>query len=286
MGKRIAILLILITGFILEPVTAAAADDPLILGVFPRRNLTITIKLYTPLARYLSAELKREVILVSSRNFPNFWKGVQQRRYDIVHYNQYHYVKSRRRYGYQVILKNEEFGRSKIAAAIGVRKDSGINSLRNLRGQTIIFGGGKQAMVSYIMATYLLRKAGLKAGQYQEIFAINPPNAMIATYFGKAKASGVGDIVHRLPSVRQKIDTDQMRYIAIGKAYAHLPWAVKHTMPPALRHKIQRVLTNLDKTERGRAILKRAGLTDLAIATDREYNPHRWIIYRVLGEKY
>lgn len=279
-------MVLLLAGFILHPAIAATEDDPLIMGVFPRRNLTITIKMFSPMARYLSKKLGHQVKLVTSRNFPDFWQEVKDRRYDIVHYNQYHYIKSHKEFGYQVILKNEEFGKSTISGAIIVRRDSDIRSLQDLKGKTIIFGGSRQAMVSYIMTTHLLRKAGLKAGHYQEIFALNPPNAFIATYFRKADAGGVGNIASKLPIVSNKIDTSKMQFIAISKPLVHLPWAVKSTMKPSLRTKIQSLLADLYKTREGKRILKQAGLTNLIVATDQQYNPHRWISYRVMGIKY
>src|SRR5690606_13999752 len=107
-----------------------------------------TVSMYTPLARHLSERLKRQVILVTSRDFESFWVGVTEGRYDIVHYNQYHYIHSTDIY--RVVGHNEEFGKGAVAGALYVRKDSGIKDLSQLRGRTIVFGGGKDAMLSYI----------------------------------------------------------------------------------------------------------------------------------------
>jgi len=137
---------------------AAFAEDELTLGVFPRRNSAETAKLFSPMAAYLGERLGRKVTLVTSKNFESFWEAVREQRYDIVHYNQYHYIRSAQ--NYQVVAHIEEFGKSTLAGAIYVRKDSGITDLAQLRGRTIIFGGGEDAMISYIAARYLLERAG------------------------------------------------------------------------------------------------------------------------------
>jgi len=71
------------------PGPALAVEDPLVLGIFPRRNAVDTVRMFTPLAQYLSRRLGREVRVETSKDFESFWQGVIQRRYDIVHYNQF-----------------------------------------------------------------------------------------------------------------------------------------------------------------------------------------------------
>jgi phosphonate transport system substrate-binding protein len=255
------------------------------MGVFPRRNFTTTIKMFTPLADHLSKKLGRKVQLVVGQDFDNFWQDVSNERYDIVHYNQYHYLKSHKENGYRVIAKNEEFGSSMIVASIVVRKDSNIKSLKQLKGKKIMFGGNRQAMVSYIMATYILRQAGLKSGHYWENFAINPPNACLTTFFRQSDASGIGEVVLRLPIITKRIAVSEIKPIAKSRPIHHLPWAVKKSMKKEDRQKITWILTRLHRSEEGKAILKKAGLTAIRPATDRNYKPLRSIIYTVTGER-
>jgi phosphonate transport system substrate-binding protein len=264
---------------------AAPKSDPLILGVFPRRNMQVTQKIFTPLAEYLSRKLSRPVKLETTHDFASFWDQVKRKRYDIVHYNQYHYLRSHKEFGYQVIAKNEEFGLSKIAGAILVRTDSGINSLQDLKGKKVVFGGGRLAMQAYISASYLLREAGLKPGDYFEQFALNPPKAAIATYYHQAAAAGTGDHVLQLPQVTSQIDTTKMRYLATTKPIAHLPWAVKPGMPKKQAMQIKNLLCGLHDTPEGRKILQTLRLTNILPANDSEYNDHRRIIKAVLNEQ-
>src|SRR5688572_3133657 len=90
--RRLALLLWLIAAAVVAPV-AQAADD-LIMGVFPRRNAAETTNLFTPMADHLGEQVGRKIKLVTARDFESFWLGVTEGRYDIVHYNQYHYIRS------------------------------------------------------------------------------------------------------------------------------------------------------------------------------------------------
>ena len=258
-----------------------AADNPLVLGIFPRNKPADTTTMYTPLANHLSEQLGRKVQLVTSKNFETFWSEVKARRFDIVHFNQYHYVNSSQIY--RVVAYNQEFGRSKVAGAIYVRKDSGITSLSQLRGRTVMFGGGKDAMLSYIAPRFLLMQAGLKESDFTTKFAVSPPNAVLAMYHHQADAAGGGDIVLNLRAVRSAINADEVTLLGKTEALLFLPWAVKRNMDAKLGESIQSILLGLGESDAGKAILKSARTTGLGKAEDKDYDPHRKMTAAVFG---
>jgi len=260
-----------------------AAQDPLVMGIFPRNKATETTTMYTPLANYLSERLGRKVILETSKDFDSFWKGVMERKYDIVHYNQYHYIQSTQ--AYKVIAHNQEFGKDAVAGALFVRKDSGINELAQLRGRTIIFGGGKDAMLSYIAPRFLLMQAGLKEGDFKTEFAVNPPNAALALYNKQADAAGGGDILIDLPVVKNAVNTQELKLLATTEPLLFLPWAVKRTMPAKLGESIQSLLVELGRSDAGKDILKAAMTTGMGKAEDKDYDRHRKMTIAVFGKQ-
>ncbi len=264
------------------PALVVAADS-LLVGVFPRRDAAVTAKLFRPLSRYLQRELGMPVTLEMSPDFDTFIANLNQRRYDLVHLNPYDYVSTHDTLAYDALVQNEEFGEATIKGAIYVRHDSGIRELSQLKGKKILFGGGPRAMMSYIVPTYLLRQAGLNQGDYEETYAINPPNAVLATYLRRADAGGAGEVVRRLPVVTSKIDVGQLDLIAISQPMPHLPWAVKHEMPEALKQRLQALLVNLKESKEGREILKQAQLSALNPVTDQDYDAQREIINSVYG---
>lgn len=262
---------------------AQAAEGGLIMGVFPRYKATETTTMYTPLADHLSERLGRKVTLVTSKDFDSFWKGVIEQRYDIVHYNQYHYIHSAK--NYQVVAHAQEFGKDAVAGALFVRKDSGITEISQLRGRTIIFGGGKDAMMSYIAPRFLLMQAGLKEGDFTIEFSINPPNALLALYHKQADAAGGGDILIDLPVVKNAINAQELRLLAKTEPLLFLPWAVKRSMPAKLRDSIRSNLLELDNSATGKQVLRAAKATGIGKSDDRDYDPHRKMTTAVFGRE-
>jgi phosphonate transport system substrate-binding protein len=281
--KHLQRLLLLVTASLILCGELAWAKEPLKLGVFPRRNATVTIKLFKPLAQYLEQQLKREVVLVTEKDFPSFWRGVQQQKYDLVHYNQLHYLQSRNRYGYEVILMNEEQGKSTISAALVTRKDSGITNLKQLKGKSIAFGGDHTAMVSYVANTVLLHRAGLNPGDYRKIYTKNPPNACIAAYQGIVDAAGIGDVALKMPVVRNRIDSAQMHILARSEPLSHLPWAMHKRIDPKTRNAVIRAMLALNKSDTGKTILAKAKLTALHKASDKDYELSQIILNEYNG---
>jgi phosphonate transport system substrate-binding protein len=258
-----------------------AQEEPLVLGVFPRNKATETVTMYSPLVDHLTERLGRKVALVTAKDFDAFWKGVTEGRYDIVHYNQYHFTRSSQ--SYRVIAHNQEFGKNAVAGALFVRRDSGINDVSQLRGRTIIFGGGKDAMLSYIGPRFLLMQAGLKEQDFKSEFAVNPPNAILALFNKQADAAGGGDILIDLQAVKKAIDAKEIKMLAATEPLLFLPWAVKRSMPAALADSIQGTLIELGNTEAGRKVLKTARTTGLFKASDKDYDPHRRMVNAVFG---
>ena len=263
--------------------TLGYAVEPLIMGVFPRRNAAITAKLFRPLSRHLELKLGMPVSLEMSPDFDTFHSNLKQRRYDLVHLNPFDYIRAHENLAYDALVQNEEFGEATIMGAIYVRKDSGIRQLIELKGKKILFGGGPRAMLSYIVPTYLLQQVGLTKQDYEEAYAINPPNAVLATYLRRADAGGAGEVVRRLPVVASKIDVNQLEMIAVSQPLPHLPWAVKQEMPAELKQRLQTLLVDLKHSEKGRKILKQARLSAFNPVTNKDYDPHREIVDAVYG---
>jgi phosphonate transport system substrate-binding protein len=277
---HIAALLGLLAATTFAPIVQAQ-DKALVLGVFPRFNAMDTTTRYTPIAGHLQERLGRKVTLVTSKDFHAFWQGIEERRYDIVQYNQYHFIRSAK--AYQVIAHNKEFGKSTMAGALYVRKDSGITSVAQLRGRTVLFGGGEDAMMAYIAPVYMMLQAGLKKEEFKSQFAVTPINSVIGVFHRQADAAGTGDNVVGQPVIRNAINMDELTALAVSEQLLHLPWAVKRTMPAPLREAVRSSLVDLESSEAGRSVLKAALLTGIGKAEDKDYEPHRKMVRAVMG---
>jgi phosphonate transport system substrate-binding protein len=282
--KVLALAMTLSSGLNCVP-SIAFAD--LTMGIFPRRPAAESAKAFKPLADQLSKVLGEKVTLDVPKNFKEFWAGMKQKKYDLVHLNQYHYIKGHKEMGYKVIAANYEFGSGEIAGALVVRKDSGIKSVADLKGKTVLFGGGKKAMSSYIATTAILKKAGLEAGKdYKAVFAKNPPSSVIGVYNKAADAAGTGDIILKIKGIAKKIDVDQMKYLAESDRFTHLSWAVKGDISEDKAAKIQKAMVELGNNDAGKKVLKAALVEKFLPVNDKDFAKVREITKFATGEEY
>lgn len=263
------------------------ADEPLKLGILPRFRVVETVEYFQPLANYLSTKLGREVQLLPGKDFPSFWQSIASSEFDLVLMNQYQYVKAYKEVGYRVIAKNEEGGATSMVGAVIVRKDSGLQSLSELAGKKILFGGDSHAMIAYIAPKYMLKQAGLIEGKdYEGEFAKNPSVAVVAVGQRFANAAGAGDFALRAESVSKHTDPNELHALARSEPIAQLPWAVKRDMDKPMVTRIRDILLELHASDEGRTVLKSAKLTAIRSADDTDYTLSRKIIKEVLGEDY
>lgn len=248
------------------------ASKKITMGIFPRRPAKATNKLFTPLAKYLESKLGVKVELLISKDFATYNERLNSGAFDLIHLNHLQYINIREKLGYDAIVMNEEFGTSKLKSAIFVGVDSSIKELKELKGKSIIFGGGKSAFISYIGAVKLLKEAGLTKDDYQISFAKNPPSALIALSRKQSDAAAAGNVVIKIPMLKKKGDDKKVKMLASSEDYPHLPWAVKNSMDKDLKTKIKESLLNLKNEPNGASILKSARVTGFNEADDKQYD--------------
>ncbi len=262
------------------------ADDIFRIGIFPRRSVEDSKKMFTPLSAYLEQQLKKKIVLDVPPDMPAFWSRLEEGKYDLVHLNQYHYVRAHAKLGWQAILKNEELGEDTISAALWVLHSSDIRQVSDLREKLIVFGGGDHAMVASIMTRDMLLQAGINDDDYIGMTTIHPMKSIISVYYKQADAAGVSASVVKMPAIKKEIDTEELRLLAKSEPVAHLPWAIRGDIDEETRKRIVNALLSLNDSGSGVNVLKSAGLTGIRAANDSDYDKHREIIKRVLNEQY
>jgi phosphonate transport system substrate-binding protein len=264
---RIACSLLLV----LLPAFAPAADAaPLRFGVFPRWNAQIMVAEFTPLAQALGKAVGRDLRIETDKDFASFMQRVYAREFDLIHVNQLQYLQAHDQAGYEAIAKLCETADCTLRAVIVTRSDSGIGSIAALHGKAVAFGG-RDAMVSHLLARELLRQNGLADSDYRSLFAKNPPNALLTVYNGAADAAGVGTPVFERPEIKRRVDIGRLRVLIESAPLPPLPIAVRGDLDPAVIERLRDALLHLAKTADGSALLTRMGATHFAAAAHAEY---------------
>jgi phosphonate transport system substrate-binding protein len=262
---------------ILPGLTLAADDMPLRFGVFPRWNAQIMVADFTPLAQALGTAIDRKVQIETDKDFASFMRRVYAREFDLIHVNQLQYLQAHDQAGYQVIAKLCETIDCTIRAVIVTRTDAALHSVADLRGKTVAFGG-RDAMVSHILARELLRQHGLPSTDYRAVFAKNPPNALFTAYNGAADAAGVGSPMFESPEIKRRVDVKKLHVLVESDPIPPLPIAVRGDLDRALVKRLRAAMLNLVEGDAGAALLARIGATHFAASEHAEYADLSYLI--------
>lgn len=148
-----AALLVLV--LVLLPVQAAG-DSALVFGVFPYLSPRLMVEQFNPLKDYLERTLGRPIELRSAKDYSSFIEGTGRGDYDFI-FNAPQLARlAQKREGYRPLAQTGY--RIQIIAV--TRKDSKVQVLQDLRGQSISIGA-RMSMTHQIMRDEL-RKVGME----------------------------------------------------------------------------------------------------------------------------
>ena len=104
------------------------------------------------------------------------------------------YVLGHKRYGLEVLLKVERHGKTVYRGEIIVRKDSGIETIDDLKGKTFAFVESSSAS-GHLYAKALLLKHGIVVGEERDtvLFTLSHPSVVLAVVQGKVDAGACFD---------------------------------------------------------------------------------------------
>ncbi len=268
--KKIILLLILITICIFSTNISLDSSDVLKLGIFPRKPVRVIYREFTPFANFLSKKLNIPVRLVLSKSYSTFENKLFNNKIDIAHMNQYQVYLLRNKPQFSVFAMNKEFGTTYLKGAIYVRKNSNISSIEDLKGKTLVFGGGKTAYM-YYSTKKILKSHGLNRGDYTEKYAPTVVSAITALARGIFDAACTGNVVHKLPIVKKNGDHLKVKILTESEPFPHLPWVINNTLPVSLQRKIMNIFYSMHTTQEGRNLLKNIKIQQFIPANNYTY---------------
>jgi len=235
--------------------TSACRQEPagevLRIGYMNCNSEEETRERFTPLTRYLEQQLgvRLEAVPVDTQDFEERYAAGE---FDITHTNSLLYLILHEDHGLELVAteKRGNFG-PRTAGTIIVRKDSGIESLADLKGKRMIFG--PQLAPSGFLAQYsLLLDNGIDPEKDIAYYAFpsgsfKHEKVVYGAYFGAFDAAAAPALDLELMTRDGKIVADDFRVLAQSRIFPYCTFGVNKRVSPELREKLRKVLLALDK---------------------------------------
>ena len=260
---------ILVCGFFfLALVSVAAAgqdDDWLRLGVVPYKSPRTVVQLYHPIASLLMRKLGKSVRVVTADSYEQYLQRIYAKQYDIIVLGSTFYFKAHDRAGYEAVAR----GFPPFRAGIIVRKDSGIDTIEQLRGKTMAAVNVKDRGGYKLQEMALLKKGVDPESEVVVHFRGTFDSVIYAVLSGRDDAGAIRLDALQKPSFAEV--NKKLKIIYTSPENPQFPFAVRSDMDPAMREKIRAALVSItmDSPETA-AILESLNIKGFARITSNE----------------
>lgn len=253
-------------GLLMFSVFASAADElPYVtFGIVPQQSASELAERWTPIMAHLSKVTGRTFKFSTARDIPTFERRLAAGEYDFAYMNPYHYTVFHQRPGYTVFAREN----TKLVGIVVVRKDSPIHSLAELREQTLAFPGPAS------FAATILPLAHFRLSHIPIRTAYVSSHDSVYLSVAKGLYVGGGGVVHTFDALDARL-RDQLRILWRTPPYVPHALAVHPRIDAVLVGQVRRALIDLDRSDTGRAMLRRLDWSAVIGASNSDYDAVR-----------
>jgi phosphonate transport system substrate-binding protein len=252
----------------------------LVIGRVPAENVLRLLRRSQPLIKYLERELGMRVRFQFAKDYEAMIEGMKKKAYDLVLLGPKSYVEGNERTGYYAILKPIRHGKATYRSLIIVRKDSGINTLNNLKGKSFCFTDRESASGYLYPKVFLLKKGIDPDRDFSKVFFTGTHDGVVLNVYHKNFAAGACFDDARKSAFKDEPEKiEELRIIARTPPISNEPFAVRPDLDKKLVEKISKAFLKLGQSPEGGKILEAlypgTGLEGYAKAKDSDYDAVR-----------
>ena len=216
---------------------------------------------YKPFLRYMQDALQMPVKLVQRKTYREINSLIKKGKVDLAFICTGAYIYGNLKKVANVIAIPEVNGKITYNAFIIIHIPSSIHNLRDLRGKSFAFMD-PLSNTGYFYPMDLFKQHGINPKVFfrKTTYTYSHTYSIEAVAQGIVAAASVDGIVYnyvvkRLPKLKQHV-----KILLKSPPFAMPPVVVPKTLQPSLQHRIQKILINMNKNEKGIQILKRIGI--------------------------
>ncbi len=238
-------------------------------GAVPQFEARRLHQIWQPILNYLEKETGHQFEMVGSPTIPAFEAEFLDGTFDFSYMNPYHLILASQLQGYEPIIRDN--GR-KLFGVLTVKKDSGINNVKDLDGKILAFPAPNALGASLQMRQELTDKFGLT---FSSRYVKTHDSVYLNVLLGEAAAGG--GVQKTLNRQQEKIK-NHLTVIHKTTPVAPHPIAAHPRVPQDVVNKVKQALLKLGQSDEGRNILARVPMKKVGPASLDDY-----VILKTMG---
>lgn len=245
MKRHIAIILVLLLTALSGTASAQPAKE-LRISAIPDENPQEMLRIYTPFTEYLIKEVGVPVKFTPVVDYAATVEGLAANRLEMVWYGGLTSVQAARQAkgARRIIMRKED---ADFKSHFITTKDTGIKSLKDLKGKTFSFGSVSSTS-GHLMPRYFLIKNGINPEKDFSKFSFSGAHDATAAWVESARvdAGALNFLVWDKLIETKKVDTDKVTIFWTTPPYVDYVWMVRAGVDKGTVERITKAFLKLD----------------------------------------
>lgn len=245
------------------------------IGLIPEQNIFNQMERYDPLAQYLSRKLGVDIQFTILLRYGNIINNFVADGLDGAFFGSFTYALAHEKIKVRVVVRPEyPDGRSTYYGMIIVRKDSGIRTVKDMRGKRFAFVD-KATMAGYLLPYAYFKRHAVDHHTYlrESYFAGTHENVVMDVLDRKADIGAVKNTVFSLLAARNKRIAQELVMLERSPDVPENALAFRKDLDPKLVRDIRTALLGMHEDVEGAALIKAFGAKRFIETTDNDYLP-------------
>jgi len=249
---------------------AKSGQRPLYIGFIPQGNAVFMVKKWQPLADYLAKELDMPVEMVFRRSYREIITALSNAEIDVCLTGSFVYVQTREETNIRPLVRRKKYGSDLYHSIVVVRKDSQINSLKDLQGKKFAFTD-EDSTAGYLLPVAMMRQRGISDPERyfsEVIYTGNHDSALLAVH--TCSVDGVALSTTRWRPENPKVK--ELKIIWKSEPVPLGPFSVRGGLDKDLAQRIEEAFLKIGKTPETRDLSDHIQIEGFEEASDIDYD--------------
>jgi phosphonate transport system substrate-binding protein len=238
------------------------AEEEILIGLVPEENIFKQMERYRPLAAYLSKKLGIKVRLTILSKYGDIIDRFASRKMDGAFFGAFTALLAVEKLSVEPVARAVNLdGTSTVESFIFVRSDSGIKSVKDMKGKRMAFVD-RATVSGYLFAISFLRENGITNidSFFKEYFFTGSHDSAFYSVLdnradiGTAESKVFYRLIEKDPSIR-----NELTIIGRSPAFPGTILCLRKDMADRTRSRMREILFGMEKDPEGREVLKKYG---------------------------
>ncbi len=271
------IMISVLTVFFLIASVISANADTLKIGVAAMISPKETSRYYTDMINYVGEKVGKKVEIIQRENYSEMDSLLEKGEVDVAFICAGPYVKDHEKFGVELLVAPQSYGKPFYHAYIIVPADSSASSLADLKGKRFAFTDPKSNTGKLVPTFMIAKKFNMTPEKFfsQVIYTRSHDRSIEAVAKKLVDGASVDSLIYDYAVRKNPVYTSLTKIIEKSPPYGIPPVVVTKKTDRNLKEKLKKAFLNMHKDPKGKAILDGIMVDRFIIPKDSDYDSVR-----------